>query len=354
MVVDFELDSEFSDERNLKSSWDQIQLPFQTLLFFSILLNFNVADFYVPRPGDVFSEFDSSKSLFLKVVSLYQIIYYIMKKGTKKTPLHILNGIAVHDTCRGKSLINSLNRIGVSVGYVEVMRIRNDLAEYVLECGEQHVPLPSHFRTDMFTVAAFDNFDHNESTLSGLNSTHDTVSVLFQDKCGGAEVEIKKPKIGETKVQHRQRSFKKLLNCQTIQNFVEPPKHITLPENYIVTDNLFSLDSKSKEAVARKEFLWEICRMNLTETENEVDRQQIPTWSAFNHLISQESPSQQIVGFLPIIPKPVTKYSTVYTALLNFQNVLKQLQQDKLAIPCDEGIVLLNIYSFYVQLNSKI
>ena len=43
-------------------------------------------------------------------------------------------------------------------------------------------------------------------------------------------------------------------------------------------------------------------------------------------------------GFLPILPHPVTEYSTVYTALKNFQNVLRQLGQDRLAITCDEGV----------------
>ena len=45
-----------------------------------------------------------------------------------------------------------------------------------------------------------------------------------------------------------------------------------------------------------------------------------------------------IVSFLPILPHPVTQYNTVYTALKNFQNVLRQLTQNHLAVTCDEGV----------------
>ena len=45
-----------------------------------------------------------------------------------------------------------------------------------------------------------------------------------------------------------------------------------------------------------------------------------------------------MVGFLPVIPSPVTDHQTVYTALKNFQDILKQLSQTHLAVTCDEGV----------------
>ena len=41
---------------------------------------------------------------------------------------------------------------------------------------------------------------------------------------------------------------------------------------------------------------------------------------------------------LPVIPSPVTDHQTVYTALKNFQDILKQLSQIQLAVTCDEGV----------------
>ena len=66
--------------------------------------------------------------------------------------------------------------------------------------------------------------------------------------------------------------------------------------------------------------------------------QQIPSWSGFNSLITDEDLPQQTVGFLPVLPSPVTEHRTVYTALKNFQCILSQLKQDNMAVACDEGV----------------
>ena len=44
------------------------------------------------------------------------------------------------------------------------------------------------------------------------------------------------------------------------------------------------------------------------------------------------------VGFLPMIPKPVTEYTTVHKALTNYQSVRRQLNQPILPIFSDEGV----------------
>ena len=61
------------------------------------------------------------------------------------------------------------------------------------------VPLPSHFHSNIHTTAAFDNFDHNEYTPSGLNSSHDTVAIVIQDE---PDVIHRKPNVSETPVNH--------------------------------------------------------------------------------------------------------------------------------------------------------
>ena len=66
--------------------------------------------------------------------------------------------------------------------------------------------------------------------------------------------------------------------------------------------------------------------------------QTMPGWSAFNSIISVKNQKLQQVGFLPVLPHPVTKYETVYTSLKNFNNILGQLEQNQMAIFCDEGV----------------
>ena len=82
--------------------------------------------------------------------------------------------------------------------------------------------------------------------------------------------------------------------------------------------------------------------MNLSNIEglitHDCDEQQMPCCSTFNSVVTDEKVPERIIGFLPILPHPVTEYNTVYTALKNFQNVLGQLSQNHLAIACDEGV----------------
>ncbi len=42
--------------------------------------------------------------------------------------------------------------------------------------------------------------------------------------------------------------------------------------------------------------------------------------------------------FLPVLPYPVTKYGTVFTALKNFQDIVSRLEQSHLPVTCDEGV----------------
>ena len=55
-------------------------------------------------------------------------------------------------------------------------------------------------------------------------------------------------------------------------------------------------------------------------------------------LVTDEDLTQKIIGFLPVLPYPVTEYTVVYTALKNFQDILSQLDHSYLPITCDEGV----------------
>lgn len=55
-------------------------------------------------------------------------------------------------------------------------------------------------------------------------------------------------------------------------------------------------------------------------------------------MIHGDKRPKQSVGFLPILPHPVTEYATVYTAMCNLKDILSQLHQQSLAIFCDEGV----------------
>ena len=332
--VDFNLDDKFHDENNLKFSWDNMKIPDACLIFFSSLFNFKEKDFQsVTENQNDKSSVSESKQL--KLYALYQIIYYIFKNGKVKTPLHIMNGLSIYNTCKSKSLIQSLNHLGLSISYDEVLKSKTNLALFTVESCSSIVPIPSHFEKTKFTIGAFDNFDHNEATPSGLNSTHDTVCVLFQESSNNL---LQKPNISSTTVNKTLRSFDKDLTCQTLKNFYKPAGNIELTSetsvDVLVDPDIFKI-------VSDNDFAWLLSRMSLCRVadENHISSvQSIPNWSAFNSIVNEDNRNIQKVGFLPVLPYPVTDFSTVYTAMCNFKDVLSQLDQSNFALFCDEGV----------------
>ena len=198
----------------------------------------------------------------LKIQSIFQQMVYILGKGKKKTPLQILLPLRVHDLCKSKLLITNLNHMGAGISYEEVERIKNGLAFYSVWKNKDTVPLPSHFRSDVWTLASMDNFDHNECTLSGLGTTHDTVFALFQEE--SLETVIKKPKISETDYDQRSKKFDIDLDCQKLLEFKGNNTTIKLPDDYHV--NLKSRDTvtqKTYQQIRADDLAWLLSRMNL-------------------------------------------------------------------------------------------
>ncbi|KAK6182205.1 hypothetical protein SNE40_009937 [Patella caerulea] len=130
-----------------------------------------------------------------------------MLRGTKKTLLHLMVAESIHDKCQSKTLISSFNHAGLCVSYPEVIHHHN------LAQSKGGVPIPSHFKTDSFTIGAFDNFDHEDATLSGICGSHDTVCVLFQDKPINIPA---KPTISDTEVVHGAKPIQEVLSCQKL------------------------------------------------------------------------------------------------------------------------------------------
>ena len=71
-----------------------------------------------------------------------------------------------------------------------------------------------------------------------------------------------------------------------------------------------------------------------------------PTWGEMSSLINNRNLPIIHTASLPFIPHPVTDSSTVYTATNNSINILKQLDENALALFCDEGFyrIVVDIY----------
>ena len=255
--------------------------------------------------------------------------------------MHIMNSQVIHETCKSATLIKSFNRLGLCSSYDEVQRVQNALANFTVERSTTRVPFPTHFDEQKFTVAAFDNFDHNEATLSGVGSCHDTVTVLFQEECDSLQ---RKPKLSETEVLYGNRSFNRKLECQDLLEYYKPTNHPDLPQEYDVSVEAPAAKTHLLKETHVKDIAWSLARMDIREDGDNLhvnakpQHQTMPSWSASNSVWTSEDLPVMQVAFLPVIPFPVTEYQTVYTAMKNLQDVNSHLQQSHLVVYCDEGV----------------
>lgn len=125
-------------------------------------------------------------------LTISQLIYFHVKNRhseasklrhvkDREPPLPIYVGLQVHSLTRSKKLVNSLSTVGVSVNYKHVIELENLLAGAVSTHFEKEgIVCPPNLRKGLFTVGAFDNFDHNPSSISAQGSFHGTGMSVFQ------------------------------------------------------------------------------------------------------------------------------------------------------------------------------
>ena len=64
----------------------------------------------------------------------------------------------------------------------------------------------------------------------------------------------------------------------------------------------------------------------------------IPSFTALKSLLTVNKHTVSSIAFTPIIPHPATSYDTIFTAVINFQDILKQKGLANDPLLSDEGV----------------
>ncbi len=123
--VDFDLDDKFCDAQELEKAWNDMIIPESLLLFMSVLFNFNPEHFSTVNPetdeedeeeetieDDTGAQEEHIKSNISvvkkrKMLALFQEMYYVLHRGRKRTPMHVMNAESVHTVCKSKQIIDT-------------------------------------------------------------------------------------------------------------------------------------------------------------------------------------------------------------------------------------------------------
>ena len=104
-----------------------------------------------------------------------------------------------------------------------------------------------------------------------------------------------------------------------------------IPANFTVSERL-KISNLVK--LRNKDYLLWLLSRYLIDT-NDNNGNIMPSWSACNSARYDKGINCTRIAFIPILPHPATSYDSIFTSMLNFQNIMKQNENLSGALWCD-------------------
>ena len=271
------------------------------------------------------------------ILSLSQDLIFACNRNILP-PKHIGIDVTVKHLTGCVELIRILNRFGHSISYDKVINLEKGFVQQVLEDNESDdMAIPTNISPGKFVQAAADNLDFNEETLDGKHTTHTTTLVLYQRTQNGKfGLEIK------TKVEKDRRPLAELQLNLNDCNFVKHNHKLKLPECLLREEDNAEIECLNKQSAKYFDMAWVFARMcpskEFQVSLEKVGSQMVPSWTAFNAIITSSSPEVTSIGYCPMIPASPTDYNTVFTVMKTVQKMMKTLGQQHSVITFDEAI----------------
>ena len=255
--------------------------------------------------------------------SLSQDALFSVQHGNLKPKKHILMGMSMKSMTGSKKIITMLNRMGHSINYHAVEEIETDLAYAILDRKEA---CPAGSVPGVPCGLAFDNYDELTNTLSGADTLHDTMGIMYQSKTPGAEgpdsnqvrnqvlVEPPLPPIARKPTRKRRRKL------DVPDTALPPYRKKPRMDDFSYAMKEYRLGSIDASVLSRKlDFLWMIAHAL------EVD--QIPMWTGFNSQIYVDPIPKQAVLYMPNIDRSPTNDDVVVETLVITQKCAQECGQ---------------------------
>ena len=234
--------------------------------------------------------------------------------GKRKTPLNVGLGPLLHQSTRSMGLINHLSELSLCMSYEKVRCIQTAMAESVAQRTTETdgVYIPPLISPVSAVYFAIDNIDFKNDTRDGKGEFHGTSSIVYQTSYQTSDPAHKPELITLDRNKKQSRCHKGEILEQVI--YCQDPR----PRND--THKVFkdSLRLDNIEVYQTWDTSWFLMR-SLQENDG-----QVPTWNAYNSLISTDTPVTAYSG-LPLLYGSPTDWSDLYTALWISQNISTQV-----------------------------
>ena len=137
-------------------------------------------------------ENDINEMTLISAITISQLLMYncvkergksekVRHNSERETPLPIYLGLLLHSQTRSRKLIDIFFELGLCISYDRVLTISTVLGNNVCNLYEREgIVCPPNLRKQAFTTVAFDNIDHNPSSITAMESFHGSAISITQ------------------------------------------------------------------------------------------------------------------------------------------------------------------------------
>lgn len=290
-------------------------IPNELLYLFSWILN-----------KDDFEAATISNEHDIAVLATCNALLTNYRKKKLNSNNHIISlclGLQIYYTTRSKKIIDMLYQLGYSCAYDEIRTFLTNIANSNIQrSDETYVPQGlSEITNKNYIRSSIDNFDINEDTIDGKNTTHCMAMVVFQEKT--ERVQFNPIHRHNIRSLHPDTDYSEKL--ATYKKDFKRPEPISFDINYFSYD----IETQSYKTSSRKDLLWNIVRSK---------SEKCPSWTDFNNMIADNNVPVSIIRYLPFINAPPSNYDTILTSLVQLTKIAEQLKQNHIIVTADLAI----------------
>jgi len=114
---------------------------------------------------------------------------YASTRGIWKMPKHLLLAVSLHQLTGSAQIVVLLNRMGHCCSYTQLLDLETAM-QIQVEARDPILPYNISATGNVVSNLCWDNFDMDEETVSGANTTHSTHGILIQELEPDSAVEI--------------------------------------------------------------------------------------------------------------------------------------------------------------------
>lgn len=268
---------------------------------------------------------NASTDLGSKAAIPCNIIMGLFKKQFRRNYFQFGLGLFIHHLVRSKTLLDLLSSMGISCNYNDVRQLTTALAKQNILNNDIYIPAGIKQVDESkknYIQASIDNFDLNEETIDGKNTTHCMAMVIFQQKSETLNVSGHLPKEScySLNVEDLDFTFQNILEFRKPGNRPEPSRLVPI-----------SLSRDSDDFARKSNLAWRLLRY-------QAKNQPFMNWTYFNNTLSENEMPVSDIFYMPFLNNPPTDYDTIFTSMVRLVQVAKVLKQNHIIITADLAI----------------